>query len=32
MTSDIDLTVNENLNIYAKLYNVPAAPAKEECR
>ena len=24
MTSDIDLTVEENLNIYAKLYNVPA--------
>ncbi len=24
LTSDIDLTVEENLNIYAKLYNVPA--------
>src|SRR5690242_19533258 len=24
LTSDIDLTVDENLNIYAKLYDVPA--------
>jgi ABC-2 type transport system ATP-binding protein len=28
MTSDIDLTVEENLNIYAKLYGVPAAQRK----
>jgi ABC-2 type transport system ATP-binding protein len=28
MTSDIDLTVEENLNIYAKLYGVPAAERK----
>jgi ABC-2 type transport system ATP-binding protein len=28
MTSDIDLTVEENLNIYAKLYGVPAARRK----
>jgi ABC-2 type transport system ATP-binding protein len=29
LTSDIDLTVDENLNIYAKLYNVPAKRRKE---
>src|SRR3954468_1412492 len=29
LTSDIDLTVEENLNIYAKLYNVPAKRRKE---
>jgi ABC-2 type transport system ATP-binding protein len=29
LTSDIDLTVNENLNIYAKLYNVPAEKRKK---
>ncbi len=28
LTSDIDLTVEENLNIYAKLYNVPAEVRK----
>ncbi len=28
MTSDIDLTVEENLNIYAKLYEVPAKKRK----
>ena len=29
LTSDIDLTVEENLNIYAKLYEVPAKRRKE---
>jgi ABC-2 type transport system ATP-binding protein len=29
MTSDIDLTVEENLSIYAKLYEVPAKKRKE---
>jgi len=28
MTSDLDLTLRENLNIYAKLYGVPAAERK----
>jgi ABC-2 type transport system ATP-binding protein len=29
LTSDLDLTINENLNIYAKLYNVPADKRKK---
>jgi ABC-2 type transport system ATP-binding protein len=29
LTSDMDLTVNENLNIYAKLYSVPASQRKK---
>jgi len=29
LTSDLDLTVEENLNIYAKLYGVPAKRRKE---
>ena len=29
MTSDLDLTLEENLNIYAKLYGVPASQRKE---
>ena len=28
LTSDLDLTVEENLSIYAKLYNVPAKQAE----
>jgi ABC-2 type transport system ATP-binding protein len=29
LTSDLDLTVEENMNIYAKLYDVPAKARKE---
>ena len=29
MTSDLDLTLDENLNIYAKLYGVPASERKK---
>lgn len=29
LTSDLDLTIDENLNIYAKLYNVPAEKRKK---
>ncbi|HVO62374.1 MAG TPA: ATP-binding cassette domain-containing protein [Terriglobales bacterium] len=29
LTSDLDLTVDENLNIYAKLYDVPAKQRKQ---
>ena len=28
LTSDLDLTVEENMNIYAKLYDVPAKKRK----
>src|SRR6202022_876952 len=30
LTSDMDLTVEENMSIYAKLYDVPAKKRKEE--
>ncbi len=30
MTSDLDLTVGENVNIYAKLYDVPAARRRQQ--
>src|SRR5438270_10125018 len=29
LTSDLDLTVEENMNIYAKLYDVPAKERKK---
>src|ERR1700748_1949163 len=29
LTSDLDLTIDENLNIYAKLYDVPAKKRKD---
>src|SRR6476619_6789334 len=29
LTSDLDLTVEENMNIYAKLYDVPAKTRKQ---
>lgn len=32
MTSDIDLTLEENLNIYAKLYGVPAKDRQDSVR